>query len=79
MKDNKNRYLLTFLSLFTLAIHMKILMRIFWEFVQKVKKAKQLYFGKFDEGFHFFAKAAFHFVVDSRDSRFLNLGPWLFK
>ncbi len=53
-------------------------MRMFWEFVQKVKKVKQLYFGKFDEGFHFFAKTTFHFVVDSRDSRFKNLGP-LFK
>jgi hypothetical protein len=49
---------------------MGILMRMFWEFVQKIKKAKQLYFGKFDEGFHFFAKVAFHSIVDSRDSRF---------
>jgi hypothetical protein len=70
VKDNKNRYLLTLLSLLTLVIHMRILMKMFWEFVEKVKKTKQLSFGRFDEGFHFFAKMAFHFVVDSRDSKF---------
>jgi hypothetical protein len=44
-------------------------MRMFWEFVQKGEITKQLYFGRFDEGFHVFAKMTFHFVVDSKDSR----------
>jgi hypothetical protein len=39
---------------------------MFWIFVQKVKRAKQLYFGRFDEGFHDFARETFHSEVDSK-------------
>jgi len=49
-----------------------------WIFVQKVERAKQLYFG-FDEGFHGLVRKTFHFVVHSKNSRFKNLGLGLFK
>jgi hypothetical protein len=48
-------------------------------FVQKVERAKQLYFGRFDEIIHGLIKKTFHSIVGSKDSIFLNLGPWLFK
>jgi hypothetical protein len=65
VKDNKNRYFLTFLSLLTarkvfeevklgflVVGHTHENIDGFWIFFQKVERAKQLYFGIFDEGFH---------------------------
>ncbi len=46
---------------------------MFWVFVQKVERTKQLYFDRF-VGFHDLVRATFHFVIDSRDSRFLKMG-----
>jgi hypothetical protein len=43
---------------------------MFWIFVQKVERVKQLYFGRFDEGFYGFAKETFHSAIDSKYSRF---------
>jgi hypothetical protein len=45
-----------------------------WVFVQKVDRAKQLYFDKFDVGFHDFIGVTFDFVINSRDFRILKLG-----
>jgi hypothetical protein len=48
---------------------------MFWIFVQKVERVKQLYFGKFDEGFYGFARETFHFAVDSK---ILDFKTWAF-
>jgi hypothetical protein len=37
---------------------------------KKLKKKKQLYFGRFDEGFHSLTRMTLHFAVDPKDSRF---------
>jgi hypothetical protein len=43
---------------------------VLWIFVKILEKVKQLYFGKFDEGFHDFIRVTFHSIVDPRDSIF---------
>jgi hypothetical protein len=37
---------------------------MFWLFVKKVERTKQLNFGKFDEAFHGLVGAITYFVVD---------------
>jgi hypothetical protein len=43
---------------------MKKINGCFGYLTKKIEKAKQLYFGRFDEGFHGFVKDTFHFTVD---------------
>jgi hypothetical protein len=84
VKDNKNHYLLAFLSLliaremfeevefgFLVVGHThKDIDRCFGYLSKKLRKKNKLYFGRFDEGFHDFIRVTFHSVVDPRDSKF---------
>jgi hypothetical protein len=83
VKDNKNKYLLAFLSLlmerevfeevelgFLLVDHTHEDIDDVLDIVQKIKRTEQLYFGKFDEGFHGFTIKTFHSVVDTINSKF---------
>ncbi len=78
VKDNKNRYLVVFLSLLMtreMFEEVKLGFLVFGHtheeingcfgyLSKKVEKEKQLYFGKFDEGFHGFVRDTFHSIVD---------------
>jgi hypothetical protein len=41
-----------------------------WIFVQKVERIEQLYFGRFDEGYHGLAGNTFHFKINIKKFRF---------
>ncbi len=77
MKDNNIRYLLAFLSLliargtfekvklgFLVVGHTHEDIDKCCVFIKKIERAKQSYFGKFDESFHYLTKMTFHSLVD---------------
>jgi hypothetical protein len=93
VKDNNNCYLLAFLSLLITRkmfgeVKLKFLIvghkpdnidGCFGYLLKKLKEQNNLYVGKFEEGFHGLIRVTLHFVVDPRDSKFLNLGCRLFE
>ncbi len=84
VKDNKNRYLLAFLSLliarevfeevklgFLVVGHThEDIDNCFGYLSIFLKKQNNYYFGKFNEGFHGLTRVTFHSKVDPRDSIF---------
>jgi hypothetical protein len=77
VKDNNNCYLLAFLSLliaretfeevklgFLVVGHTHEDIDRCCVFVKKIERAKQLYFGRFDEGFYDLTRVTFHSLVD---------------
>jgi hypothetical protein len=82
VKDNKNRYLLAFLLLL---MAKEVFQEVRLGFLVVgcthedidgcfgylyIERTKQLYFGKFDEGFDGFIKETFQSTFDSRNSKF---------
>jgi hypothetical protein len=43
---------------------------VLWVIFKKFEKEKQLYFGRFDEGFHGFTRTTLHFAIDPREPNF---------